>query len=141
MRLMTISTKPMASRPRRGRIRFQTSGQTAFSLWIFGGFGASLSGELNLLFDSAGPRSASFLLPALSHRSGFSAGRRACDTRPAAVVCSGRVPPVFVGPITDYWPCSGLGDYLVGGTGVFGVYDLAGRGTSQAADRSCRSQP
>src|SRR5215831_18057685 len=61
----------MASSPRRGRISFQTSGQTAFSLCIFGAFGVSLSGELNLLFDSAEPRSASFLLPALSHRSGL----------------------------------------------------------------------
>jgi hypothetical protein len=50
--LMTIRTKPSASNPRRGRISFQTSGQTAFSRWIFGGFGASLAGELNLLFDS-----------------------------------------------------------------------------------------
>jgi hypothetical protein len=37
----------MASNPRRGRISFQTSGRTAFSLWILAGFGMSLPEELN----------------------------------------------------------------------------------------------
>jgi hypothetical protein len=59
---MTISTKPMASNPRRGRISFQTSGSTAFNLSIFGGFAASFEGELNLLFDSMEPGLASLLL-------------------------------------------------------------------------------
>ena len=52
----------MASSPRRGRINFQTSGSTAFSLSIFGGFAASFGGELNLLFDSVPPSLASLLL-------------------------------------------------------------------------------
>jgi hypothetical protein len=60
--LITINTKPTASSPRRGRINFQTSGQTALKRWIFGGFAASLTGELNPLFDSAGPGFASLLL-------------------------------------------------------------------------------
>ena len=60
--LITISTKPTASRPRRGRISFQTSGQTAFRRWILGPLAASLAGELNLLFDSAGSGFASLLL-------------------------------------------------------------------------------
>src|ERR1700690_3624888 len=60
--LITISTKPSASRPRRGRISFHTSGRMAFSLLTFGGCTASLAGELNLLFDSAGAEFASLLL-------------------------------------------------------------------------------
>ena len=60
--LMTISTKPRASSPRRGRISFHTSGKTAFSLRIFGGFGFSLPEELNLLFDSVMLLLASLLL-------------------------------------------------------------------------------
>src|SRR5271157_6527462 len=60
-RLITISTKPTASSPRRGCISAQTSGKTAFKRWIFGGFAASLAGELNLVFDSAGMGLASLL--------------------------------------------------------------------------------
>src|SRR5579863_1961147 len=62
--LITISTKPNASRPRRGRINVQTSGQTAFSRWRFGGFFASLicAEGLNLQLDSAGLGFASLLL-------------------------------------------------------------------------------
>src|SRR5579864_6168811 len=64
--LMTINTKPSASTPRRGRINFQTSGQTAFRRLISNDFVGALGGELNLLFDSAGPGFAS-LFTALSH--------------------------------------------------------------------------
>jgi hypothetical protein len=60
--LITINTKPIASSPRRGRISFQTSGKTAFSLCILGGFVASLSGELNVLLDSSGAGLGSLLL-------------------------------------------------------------------------------
>jgi len=59
---MTISMNPMASNPRRGRINFQTSGKTAFSLSIFGGFAASFGDELNPLFDSVSGVLASLLL-------------------------------------------------------------------------------
>src|SRR5271157_5575747 len=55
------STIPTASSPRRGCISAQTSGKTAFKRWIFGGFAASLAGELNLVFDSAGMGLASLL--------------------------------------------------------------------------------
>ena len=50
--LQTISTKPMASNPRRGRISFQTSGQTAFSRSIWNFLSSGLEAGLNLLFDS-----------------------------------------------------------------------------------------
>src|SRR5580698_1102593 len=60
--LMTISTKPSPSKARRGRINFQTSGQTAFRRWIFGGFAASWTGALTLLFASFKLGSASLLL-------------------------------------------------------------------------------
>src|SRR2546422_1057396 len=46
-RLMSINMNPRASRPRRGRISSQTSGSTARSLWILGGFWVSWVGELN----------------------------------------------------------------------------------------------
>src|SRR5271157_4579533 len=60
-RLITISTKPTASSPRRGCISAQTSGRMAFNRWIFGGFAGSVAGGLNLLFDSAGMGLASLL--------------------------------------------------------------------------------
>src|SRR6201987_4869523 len=53
----------MVSSPRRGRISFQTSGKTAFSLWILAGFGVSVPEELNLLFDSVTTALASLLRP------------------------------------------------------------------------------
>src|SRR5580704_14327811 len=60
--LITINTNPSASNPRRGRISFHTSGQTALRRWIFGGFSASFAGGLNLLLDSVKPGFASVLL-------------------------------------------------------------------------------
>src|SRR5208282_3054434 len=60
--LTTISTKPSASRPRRGRISFHTSGKMALSLLTFGGCTASLAGGLNLLFDSTADEFASLIL-------------------------------------------------------------------------------
>src|ERR1017187_6182941 len=60
--LITIRTKPSPSNARRGRINFQTSGQTAFRRWIFGGFAASLAEKLILLFASAGLCFASLLM-------------------------------------------------------------------------------
>src|SRR5215813_11868374 len=114
---MTISTKPMTSSPRRGRINFQTSGKTAFSLSIFGGFPASFAGELNLFFDSFPPSLASLLL----HCHTFTpaprrsvARSRACDRPPSAVVCSGRVPPFFDGPLTHHRPCPRFADHAFG---------------------------
>ena len=64
----------MASSPRRGRISFQTSGQTAFNRWIFGGFATSFGGELNVLFDSADPGFASLLLHCHTSRQGAPEG-------------------------------------------------------------------
>ena len=69
--LITINKKPKPSSAQRGRINFQTSGQTAFRRWIFGGFAASMAGELNLLFDSVFPGFASLLLHC--HTSGVAA--------------------------------------------------------------------
>src|SRR5579863_10448295 len=121
-RLITISTKPSASSPRRGRISFQTSGHTAFSRWRFGGFLTSFAGRLNLLLDSAGAGFASLLLHC--HISG--PGHAACDRAHPAVVCSGRAPPVFLGPsagaFADFWPVTGPVPHAVRGGGVFGVY-------------------
>src|SRR5579859_7065270 len=64
--LITINTNPTASRLRRGRINFHTSGQTAFRRLISNDFVGALGGELNLLFDSFRPKFAS-LFTALSH--------------------------------------------------------------------------
>src|ERR1700730_18869648 len=96
-----MSPKPSASSQRRGRISFQTSGKTARSLWTFGGFGVSLTGEFNLLFDSFQRESASLL--------------QYCDTPVSAVVCSGRVPPDSAGSFADPWPVAGpAGDAFCG---------------------------
>src|SRR5579864_2823303 len=136
-RLITINTSPTASSPRRGRISFQTSGQTAFSRWIFGGFAASLGGELNLLFDSKTPGSASLLLHCHT-----SWGRAyGCDRACPAVVCSGRVPPVSSGAIADVWPAAGPADHFLCGADLFGVHHLAGHGTAEAANRTGGPEP
>src|SRR5579864_2285732 len=131
-RLITINTRPTASSPPRGRISFQTSGQTAFSRWIFGGFAASLGGELNLLFDSKTPGSASLLLHCHTSRGRAYGCDRACPT----VVCSGRVPPVSSGAIANVWPAAGPADYLLCSADLFGVHDLAGHGLKEAANRT-----
>src|ERR1700716_1281536 len=119
-RLITISPKPSASSQRRGRISFQTSGRTARSLWTFGGFGVSLTGEFNLLFDSFQRGCAALLLY--------------CDTPVSAVVCSGRVPPASVGPFADPRPAAGPAGDAFRGPRVLGLYNAAGNGSAQAAD-------
>src|SRR5215469_17035541 len=141
---MTINTKPMTSSPRRGRINFQTSGNTAFSLSIFGGLAASFDGELNLLLDSVSPVLASLLLHC--HTSTptslpLSSGRQDCDTPPSAVVCSGRVPPFFAGPFTYDRPRPGPADHPFSGPGIFRLYHLATERPSKTADQSRRPQP
>src|ERR1700716_3735315 len=120
-RLITMSPKPSASSPRRGRISAQTSGKTARSLWTLGGFGGSLVGEFNLLFDSFQRRSASLLLY--------------CDTPVSAVVCSGRVPPVSAGPFADHGPVAGPASDVVHSARVFGLHNVAGDGPAPTADR------
>src|SRR6266849_2992086 len=117
---MTISKKPSASSPRRGRMSAHTSGRTARNLWIFGGFGLALTGEFNLLFDSFQRGFASLLLY--------------CDTPVSAVVCSGRVPPVSAGPFADSGPVAGPAGDAVRRPCLLGLHHVAGNGSAQAAD-------
>src|SRR5207245_9542953 len=129
-RLMSISTNPRASRPRRGRISSQTSGSTARSLWILGGFWVSWVGELNPLFDSESAGLASLLLHC--HTSAGQARR--CDRRGLGGVCSARVPPVSAGPFPPPGPSAGPDHHTFGCACILGVHHLAGGGTAQAAD-------
>src|SRR5229473_979192 len=135
-RLMSISTNPSASNPRRGRINSQTSGSTARSLWILGGFWVSLGGELNPLFDSESAGLASLLLHCHT-----SAGRaRRYDRRGLGGVCSGRVPPVSAGPFPHSGSSPGPDHYPFGCPSLLGLYHMAGVGPAQAADGVGRPQ-
>src|SRR5579863_7353925 len=135
--LITISTKPSASNQRRGRISFQTSGKTVLSLWIFGGFAASIPGELNLLFDSVRRDLASLLL----HCHTSAARPPPCDTHRPNVVCSGRVPPVSAGPFSDPWPAVRPAHYPVRRSGIFGLHHTPSHWPAQIADGISRPQP
>src|SRR4030095_6918211 len=60
-RLITMSTKPIASNPRRGRIKSQTVGAIARSRWVFiGGFWGGFCGEFTVWLDTTCHRIASF---------------------------------------------------------------------------------
>ncbi len=84
-------------------------------------------GEFNLLFDSFQRGSASLLLY--------------CDTPVPAVVSSGRVSPVSAGPFADPGPVAGPAGNAFRGPRVLGLYNLAGYGSAQAANRNGRPQP
>src|ERR1700756_1125426 len=139
-RLITISTKPTASRPRRGRINSQTSGKIAFRRSILGGFVGSLAGELNVLFDSAGPGFASLLLHC--HTSGSGTPCRAgCDRQHGGVVCSGRAPATAAGALAHLRPIAGVVYHAGCSACVLRLHDVAGHGPAATADGTGGPQP